>query len=332
MRERRKSAVDRDILQLNVDFNCGRWCESCEKFFDCDDPKRFEIYERRRMQKAREALSQVKYKIPVAGGKGGVGKSTTTANLGMGLAMRGHKVTILDQDFDGACIPKMLGILEKRMEMCPQGLLPVEGPLGIHVLSMGNILKNEDVLTWFHDMRRGATEEFLSHTVFGERDFLLVDLPPGTSSDTVNTLQFLPDAAGMVVVTIPSQVSQGIAYKAAMLAKKAGMRILGVIENMSGYICEACGGIEYIFQKGGGEFLAEEVDVPFLGRIPLDARLTRAADHGTPFVHAFAESEASKAVHQIIDRILAQLGDNIQRRNTDTAALAEEAEKGNKKG
>jgi ATP-binding protein involved in chromosome partitioning len=279
------------------------------------------------MKKAREALSTVKYKIPIAGGKGGVGKSITTANLGMGLAMRGHKVTILDQDFDGACIPKMLGILDKRMEICPKGLLPIEGPLGIHVLSMANIIKSEDVLTWFHDMRRGATEEFLSHTLFGERDFLLVDLPPGTSSDTVNTLQFLADAAGIVIVTIPSQVSQGVAYKAAMLAKKANIRILGIIENMSGYVCENCGEIEHIFQKGGGEVLAEEVNVPFLGRIPLDARLTKASDSGTPFIHAFAESEAAKSVNKIIDQILVQLEDNIQRKNADSNALAEEAEK-----
>lgn len=327
MKERRESAVERNILALNVDFNCYRVCESCEKFFDCDDPLRFQIYQRRRMLKSKDALSKVKYKIPVAGGKGGVGKSITTANLGMGLAMRGHKVTILDQDFDGACIPKMLGILDKRMEMCPEGLLPIEGPLGIQVLSMGNLIKTEEVLTWFHDMRRGATEEFMSHTVFGERDFLLVDLPPGTSSDTVNTLQFLPDAAGIVIVTIPSQVSQKVAYKAAMLAKKAGIRILGIIENMSGYVCEECGGIEYIFQKGGGEILAEEIDVPFLGKIPLDARLARASDNGTPFIHAFAESEAAKSVNQIIDKILVQLGDNIQRKNADSTELAEEAEK-----
>jgi ATP-binding protein involved in chromosome partitioning len=326
MKEKRESAVDRDILELNVDFNCGRWCESCEKFFDCDDPKRLQIYERRRMQKAKQSLSTIKYKIPVAGGKGGVGKSITTANLGMGLTMRGHKVTILDQDFDGSCIPKMLGITDKRMEMCPEGLLPIEGPLGINVLSMGNILKTEDVLTWFHDMRRGATEEFMSHTLFGERDFLLVDLPPGTSSDTVNTLQFLSDATGMVVVTIPSQVSQGVAYKAVMLAKKAGIRILGIIENMSGYVCEECGSIEYIFQKGGGELLAEEADVPFLGKIPLDGRLTKASDKGTPFVHAFAESEASKSVNKIIDRILVQLEDSVQRKSADSTALAEEAE------
>ncbi|OGW18164.1 MAG: hypothetical protein A3G93_12280 [Nitrospinae bacterium RIFCSPLOWO2_12_FULL_45_22] len=312
---------------MNVDFNCGRWCESCEKFFDCDDPKRFKIYERRRMQQAKAALSQVKYKIPVAGGKGGVGKSITTANLGMGLAMRDFKVTILDQDFDGPCIPKMLGTMGIQMQISPDGLLPIPGPMGIQILSMANLIKSEEVLTWFHEMRRNATEEFLSHTVFGERDFLLIDLPPGTSSDTTNTLQFLPDAAGVVIVTIPSQVSQGVAYKAAMLAKKAGIRILGIIENMSGYVCEECGGIEYIFQKGGGEILAEEIDVPFLGKIPLDARLARASDNGTPFVHAFAESEAAKSVNQIIDKILVQLGDNIQRKNTDSAALAEEAEK-----
>ncbi len=325
MREKRKSAVDRNILELNVDFNCDRWCESCEKFFDCEDPKRFEIYQRRRMQQAKTALSKVKQKVLVAGGKGGVGKSITTANLGMGLAMRDYKVTILDQDFDGPCIPKMLGTLGKKMEISREGLVPISGPMGIEILSMANLTESDEVLTWFHDMRRNATEEFLAHTVFGERDFLLVDLPPGTSSDTVNTLQFLPDAAGVVVVTIPSEVSQDVAHKAVMLAQKAQIRILGIIENMSGYVCEECGEVDYVFQQGGGEKLAQEADVPFLGPIPLDGRLTRASDAGTPFVQAFSESEAAKAVTRIIDKILVQLadGDSRQRSFAESAGLSE---------
>ena len=317
----------REIISINVDLSCDKFCESCEKFFECENPEKDKMFIRRRMGKAKQTMSKIKHKIAIVGGKGGVGKSITTVNLGTALAMLGRKVSILDQDFDGATVPKMLGIMAKKLTLSDDGILPVEGTLGIQVISMGNILQDDEVLTWFHDMRRGATEEFMSHTVFGERDFLLIDLPPGTSSDTTNTLQFLPDAAGVVIVTIPSQVSQGVAYKAAMLAKKAGIRILGIIENMSGYVCEECGGIEYIFQKGGGEILAEEIDVPFLGKIPLDARLARASDNGTPFVHAFAESEAAKSVNQIIDKILVQLGDNIQRKNTDSAALAEEAEK-----
>lgn len=327
MREKRTSAVDRNILELNVDFNCGRWCESCEKFFDCDDPKRFQIYERRRMKQAKAALSGVKHKILVAGGKGGVGKSLTTANLGMGMAMRDYKVTILDQDFDGPCIPKMLGTLGKRMEISPKGLVPIEGPMGIQILSMANLTKSEEVVTWFHDMRRNATEEFFSHTVFGERDFLLVDLPPGTSSDTVNTLQFLPDADGMVVVTIPSEVSQDVAHKAAMLAKKANLRILGIIENMSGYVCEECGQVDYVFQQGGGKKLAQEADVPFLGPIPLDGRLTRSCDAGTPFVQAFAESEAAKAVQRILNKVLFQLNDSRQRSFAESEGLLERQER-----
>jgi ATP-binding protein involved in chromosome partitioning len=321
----RTSRDERIIRSINVDFSCSRICEACEKYFDCGDEIKYEIYKRRRMKQAQEALKGIKYKIPIAGGKGGVGKSITTANLGMGLAMRNYKVTIVDQDFDGACIPKMMGVVDKRMEMCAEGLLPVEGPLGIHVISMANILKTTEVLTWFHDMRRNATEEFMSHTIFGQCDFLLVDLPPGTSSDSVNTLQFLPDAAGIVIVTIPSQVSQGVAHKAVMLARKAKVRILGVIENMSGYVCENCGEIEYIFQQGGGELLAREAGVPFLGRIPLDARLARASDMGTPFVQAFAESPAAHMVNQIIDKILVQLNDSRQWEYSESDELTQMA-------
>src|SRR3990170_5768018 len=122
MATKRSSADERTILSLNMDFNCSRACESCEKFFDCSEPEKWEMYNRRRMARATEVLSGIKYKILVAGGKGGVGKSITTANLAIGLALRGYAVTILDQDFDGACIPKMLGIEGQRLRMTAEGI------------------------------------------------------------------------------------------------------------------------------------------------------------------------------------------------------------------
>lgn len=301
---------EREILAINVDLSCDQHCEDCEKFFDCDNPEKEKMFNRRRMQRARQLMSKIKYKIAVVGGKGGVGKSITTANIAMALAMRGRKVSVLDQDFDGPCIPKMLGVTGKRLCLSDSGIVPVEGHLGIQVVSMGLILQDEDVLTWFHDMRRNATEEFISHVDYGDRDYLLIDLPPGTSSDTVNMMQYIPDLAGAVVVTIPSEVSQNVAKKATLLCQKAKVKVFGIIENMSGFVCPDCGKEVNILQRGGGEKLAQEMALPFLGRIPLDPRLSQCSDEGTPFVMAYPDSPATKAMMSIVDQVEASLGWN----------------------
>ena len=289
----------REIISINVDLSCDKFCESCEKFFECENPEKDKMFIRRRMGKAKQTMSKIKHKIAIVGGKGGVGKSITTVNLGTALAMLGRKVSILDQDFDGATVPKMLGIMAKKLTLSDEGILPVEGTLGIQVISMGNILQDDEVLTWFHDMRRNATEEFLSHVVYGERDYLLIDLPPGTSSDSVNMMEYIPDLSGAVIVTVPSEVSQNVAYKASLLCRKAKVRIFGVIENMGGFVCPECGTTVNILRFGGGEKLAKDLEVPFLGRIPLDPRLSVCSDEGKPFVLAHPESPASKEVMKI---------------------------------
>lgn len=303
-----ESSPDREILAINVDMSCTLRCENCERFFDCRSPAKMEIYQRRRMAKARESMTSIKHKVAVVGGKGGVGKSIITVNLAMALAMRGRKVSILDQDFDGATVPKMLGVAGRRLKIGDDGIIPVEGFMGIHVVSMGSILANEEVLTWFHDMRRSATEEFVCHVNYGERDYLLVDMPPGTSSDAVNLMEYVPDLAGAVVVTIPSEVSQNVARKAAILCRKAGVRIFGIIENMSGFVCPTCGDRVDILRVGGGEKLAQEMDIPFLGRIPLDPRLSECSDEGQPFVHKYPDSPAAVDLNKVVDKIEEYLG------------------------
>ena len=292
---------------VSSSFNCNLLCELCERFFDCSKPEKERIYSRRRMEKAREALSKIRHKILVAGGKGGVGKSTCSTNLAIGLAVQKYRTTILDQDLDGSSIPKMLGVMEKKMDIGENGLIPVEGPLGIQVVAMANLVQKERAVVWFHDMRRNASEEFIAHTSYGERDFLVVDLPPGTSSDVVSVLQLIPDADGMVVVAVPSRVSQATARKAILLGKKAGIRLLGVIENMSGYVCECCGFVDDVFPVGGGYDLAKEQDIPFLGRIPIDGKLARSCDSGKPFVEAFGESATAKSIESITKGILHQI-------------------------
>ena len=304
------------VLGFNVDFSCqvnefgAIKCDRCERFFTCKSPTKWQIYNEGRMGLVKQKMSKIKHKIAIVGGKGGVGKSTVAVNMAMDLAIRGYKVSILDSDFDGSCVPKMMGVEGSKLKIGNSGVIPVDGPLGIQVISMANVVKKDQVVTWYTDLRRGATEEFLSHVDYGERDFLVIDLPPGTSADSVNTMEFIPDLDGSVVVTVPSEVSQGIALKALLLCKQANVKVLGVIENMSGHVCRFCGHKNDILASGGGESLASQAGVPFLGKIPLDSSLSKTADEGMPFVKAFPDSEAAKATKIIIDKVLESIGIN----------------------
>jgi ATP-binding protein involved in chromosome partitioning len=319
---KKKESEKREINSVvSQEMNCDFICEYCERFFDCARPEREKIYSRRRMLNASKSLAKIKHVILVAGGKGGVGKSTCAINLAVGLAMQDYKVTVLDQDLDGSSIPKMLGVMNKRMQIGETGLIPVEGPMGIQVVAMANLKNADDAVVWFHDMRRNASEEFICHTDYGERDFLVVDLPPGTSSDNVTVVQLIPDATGYVIVTASTKISQATARKAILLAKKAKKKIFGVIENMSGYICECCSMEDDLLPLGGGYELAKEQDVPFLGRIPLDPRVAKACDDGKPFVEAFSESPLVGIVNGILQKVLVQLPEEKQFTFADSDSL-----------
>lgn len=294
----------RKVLGFNIKMKCDYKCEECEKFFDCKDEQKFAVYRRRRMSQAIHKMSGINHKISVSGGKGGVGKSLVTVNLATALALKGRKVSILDQDFDGSTIPKMLGIQGlKKLKYGTRGIIPASDNLGlgIGVVSMGLIYPDE-VVTLFHGLRRATTEEFIAGVDYGKLDYLLVDLPPGTSSDACNLLQYIPDLDGTIIVTAPSAVSQMAARKATILSAKAGSRILGIIENMSGYICE-CGMESTYLGIGGGKKLAEELAVPFLGRIPLHSAISQCSDEGVPFVYKFPDIPSSREIMKIADKL-----------------------------
>lgn len=296
------------VISLQENLGCDERCESCERFFKCKSPIKLKIFDRRRMSRARERMANIKHKLAVCAGKGGVGKSLVTANMAAALALRGRKVSILDQDLDGSCMPRMMGVLDKKLIMERQGIKPVEGLLGIQIVAMANILAEDDTNTWFHELRRNATEEFLAHVQYGERDYLLIDLPPGTSSDAVNLMQYIPDLSGMVVVTNPTSVSQVVAKRATIMAIEAGVKVIGIIENMSGYVCPKCKGVMYLLRQGGGEKLATELEVPFLGRIPLDPTISHSSDVGVPFVYSHPDSPASRILQSIVDQVEAAVG------------------------
>lgn len=305
--EAKAEKIRKGIRELQVDMNCNMHCETCEKFFMCKNPEKLKIFERRRMSRVAAVMERIDRKVAVCAGKGGVGKSMCTVQFATVLASRGNRVAILDQDLDGPCIPKMLGLVDKKLVMSDYGLIPVEGIFGMKIVSLGFIATDEEIVNWFQEKRRNATEEFLSHVNYGDLDYLFIDLPPGTSSDAVNTMEYIPDLDGMVIVTNSTNISQGVAKRATIMAMEAGVNVLGVVENMSGIVCPYCGNIEYPMQVGGGERLANELDVSFLGRIPLDSRNSESNDKGIPFVVENPDSPASKAVTEITDKIIANI-------------------------
>jgi ATP-binding protein involved in chromosome partitioning len=254
----------------------------------------------------RSRMTKIRHKIAVISGKGGVGKSLVTVNLAMALAIKGRngRVGVLDADLHGPCVPKMLGLKGVRLQSGPPGIFPVLGPLNMKVVSMAFLLPSDDApVIWRGPLKMGAIRQFLSDISWGTLDYLLIDLPPGTGDESLSVLQLLPEMEGVIIVTIPSEVSQDVVKKAVSFARKMGVPILGIIENMSGMVCPHCGETVEVFSKGGGERVAEEMDVEFLGSIPLDPRISADSDEGTPFIVSHPDSPASKAFMRIVEKI-----------------------------
>jgi ATP-binding protein involved in chromosome partitioning len=273
-------------------------------------------------QRLRAAMNKIRHKIAVISGKGGVGKSTVTVNLAVAFAMHGHfdNVGILDADIHGPSVPKILGLTGQRLQAGPPGVFPVFGPLKIKVVSIDFLLPDENApVIWRGPLKMTAIRQFLSDIVWGDLDILFIDLPPGTGDEPLSVAQFLPEMDGVIIVTIPSEVSQVVVRKAVMFARRLGMPIIGVIENMSGFVCPNCGVKVNIFQSGGGKKIAEEMNIPSLGEIPIDQKISEASDKGTPFIVEQADSPASKAFMEIVEKVEAFLKtrESIANRKTE---------------
>ena len=254
----------------------------------------------------RSRMGRIKHKIAVISGKGGVGKSLVTVNLAVALAMRGRngRVGVLDADIHGPCVPKMLGMKGTHLQSGPPGVFPAVGPLNIKVVSMGFLLPSDDSpVIWRGPLKMGAIRQFLSEIVWGSLEYLLIDLPPGTGDESLSVLQRLPEMDGVIIVTIPSEVSQDVVKKAVTFARKMGTPIIGIVDNMTSMVCPHCGEPIDVFGVGGGEKIAREMDVPLLGAIPLDPRISAATDTGNPFIVLEPDSQAAKAFDAIVDRI-----------------------------
>jgi ATP-binding protein involved in chromosome partitioning len=258
-------------------------------------------------RKLKDRMGKIKHKIAVISGKGGVGKSTVTVNLAAAFAQKGHKVGILDADIHGPSVPRLLGLEGQHVKTGPPGAFPVEGQMGMKVMSIDFFLPEEAPTIWRGPLKMRAIRQFLSDIVWGELDFLFIDLPPGTGDEPLSIAQLLPEMDGVVIVTMPSQLSSSVVKKAITFAERLNMPIIGVVENMSGFVCSHCGVKTEIFQSGGGKKMAEETGVPYLGSIPIDPKVGVDSDNGHPFVVEHKNSVAAKAFMEIVKKVEAYI-------------------------
>jgi ATP-binding protein involved in chromosome partitioning len=262
---------------------------------------RKQLSEQRQLLRFR--MEKIKHKVAIISGKGGVGKSTITVNLAAAFALNGKKVGLLDADIHGPSVPKLLGLTGQQLKVGPPGAFPVTGPFGMKVVSIDFFLPGETPTIWRGPLKMTAIRQFLSDIVWGELDFLFIDLPPGTGDEPLSVAQLLPEIDGVVIVTMPSELSAAVVQKAITFARRLNMPIIGVVENMSGFICPHCGTKSDIFQSGGGEKMAQEANVPFLGSIPIDPQIGVDSDKGEPFVIAHPDSAATKAFIDIVKKV-----------------------------
>jgi len=251
-------------------------------------------------------LPEVRFKVAVASGKGGVGKSTVAANLALALERVGRRVGLMDSDIYGPSQQMMMGIAEKPFINESNQIVPIER-YGVKVMSLGFLMDVDQPVIWRGPMVMKAVEQFLQDVAWGKLDFLVIDLPPGTG-DAQLTLTQKIHLSGAVIVTTPQDVSLIDARKGLAMFQKVNVPVLGIVENMSYYVCPQCGHREEIFKHGGGRRTAEQLKVPFLGEIPLDPKVAVGGDAGRPIVAAEPESAVTASYLRIAEEIVRQLG------------------------
>lgn len=271
---------------------------------------------------APKILPNVKYTIAVASGKGGVGKSTVSVNLALALSKLGYKVGILDADIYGPSIPLMMGINGKPQIYQEQGtnkMMPLEN-YGLKMMSIGFLIDDDNPVIWRGPMATGAVKQFMTDVNWGELDYLIYDLPPGTGDIQLTLVQTIP-LSGAVIVTTPQEVSLIDARKGLKMFEKVNVPVMGIIENMSYFIAPDTGKRYDIFGNGGGEKLAKELNTTFLGGIPLDPRIREGGDSGKPLVENLPDSDEAKTVLDIAKKLDAKLNTGEEKSSSDVEII-----------
>ena len=259
-----------------------------------------------REKNIRKNMEKIKHKIVIISGKGGVGKTTVAINLAMSLASVGLRVGILDVDITGPNVIKMLGIspeLKPRVDPEAKRFYPINGPLKLKVMSMAFLtLTPDDPVIWRGPMKMSVVRQFLGDAEWGELDYLICDLPPGTSDETLDILQLIPDE-NVIIVTTPQEVALMDARKTIKMAMVMQRKILGIIENMSEFNCRHCGDYIDLFPPGGAEKASTDFNISLLGKIPFEIEVSQQGDQGLPFIIKYPESKSAKAFKEAVRKI-----------------------------
>ncbi|GAB6178314.1 iron-sulfur cluster carrier protein MrpORP [Desulfobaculum senezii] len=278
--------------------NCSSGSESCGS-----------CQENPQDQKIKKALGRIKNKIVVMSGKGGVGKSTVATNIAVALSMAGMKVGLLDVDVHGPSVPRLLSLQDEKPHMERDCMEPVSWSQNLGVMSLGFLLPSkDDAVIWRGPVKIGLIRQFISDVTWGDLDFLIVDCPPGTGDEPLSALQELGSDAKAVIVTTPQGVAIDDVRRSVTFCNQVGNEIVGIVENMSGFVCSKCGNVENVFGSGGGEELAQQTGVPFLGSIPMNADVARAGDEGFPVLKLGDHSPVGEAFNHIIKPLLGLAG------------------------
>ncbi len=291
---------------VTEDKGCSGNCDACsDTGCEASAPKPGEgpeDYAKR--QKLLRRMRAIKHKIVVLSGKGGVGKSTVAVNLAVSLSLAGKKVGLLDIDIHGPSIPTMLGLVNTGVKTDGENLLPVE--MGaLKVMSVGFLLENRDsALIWRGPMKMGVIEQFLRDVNWGDLDYLIIDSPPGTGDEPLSVVQLIGDIDGAIMVTTPQAVAAADVRKSLDFCRQLNLRVLGIVENMSGFICPECSRETEIFKGDNGRVMAEAAGVPFLGKIPIDPAVGLSCDGGMPFIYGYGKTETAKRFEKLIQPLL----------------------------
>ena len=298
-------------------------CDTCNQQNGCSQEEK----EAHSEKLLRETLVKIRHKFMVMSGKGGVGKTTVAVNLAVTLAKDGFKVGLLDADIHGPNVPKMLGLEMTKLEGSNTGIRPVSFSPNLKVISMALLLDDPDSpIVWRGPLKHGAFKQFLGDVDWGELDYLLVDLPPGTGDEPLSIAQLIKNVDGSIIVTTPQDVALLDSRKAVRFSRLLHIPVVGIVENMSGFSCPHCGKTIDLFKIGGGKKAALELNVPFLGGIVIDPDIVQNSDRGLPFVEVLPDSKAAESFRKIgkkCEEFVSKVGSKSEQVNRGYSGISE---------